>query len=141
MKHSLKKEKGSLPFSYIDAFFILLVGLIISFGIYFVTEQNKEKDVGLYRVEMNAYVDKALTESIPETGEKIYENGKEVGEVLFVEKKESENTILVKVVSRWKGKVPDQGEVKTVETPGRICPMWVYFVEPMENSVKGGDFS
>ena len=45
-----RKQKTNVSFSYIDIFFLLLAGLVLSFGIGFLAEVHRENRVESYYV-------------------------------------------------------------------------------------------
>ncbi len=135
-----KKEIQTLPFSYIDIFFILLAGLVLSFGIYFATEKRQENKEELYRIEMTSSIEEGMEEIVPEAGERIFENKEAVGEILSVEKEKTENDLSIRVVCLWKGKDVQVGQEKVIETLSCICTMQIDSVERAEDSMEGRYF-
>jgi len=76
------KENLSLTFSYLDVFFILLAGCIISFGIYLFTEDPAAATQQEYYVEAKAFYKEALLDALPREGDVLYDGeGDPIGEI------------------------------------------------------------
>ena len=85
MRQNKQREKMKISFSYLDAFFLLLAGLVLSFGIYFATEQRKSGiETGCQMTVLVSY-EKDLQQWIPEEGEVLWgEQGDVIGQVTAV---------------------------------------------------------
>ncbi len=79
-------EKKSVSLSYIDLFFLLLAGLILSLGIYAMSESRAQSQENpQYRVELSAIVPTEFSDWIPREGEEIYNRaGEKIGQVQFL---------------------------------------------------------
>ncbi len=85
MRIKKRKEGWKIPFSYLDAFLLLLAGLVLSFGIYLATEQLKvPKEQGCEMTVLVRY-EQALQEWIPKEGASLLdEKGIVIGEIMAV---------------------------------------------------------
>lgn len=130
MKHSDNKQIGVFSFSYIDIFFLLLAGLILSVGIGFLAEAHRSNQSESYQVFLTAPVEPALEHAIPMAGDAIYgEDGEPCGRVLMVSTEESGNKQVLRIKCRLDGEKPLVGETLTIETPDCVRTMQVYSVE------------
>lgn len=124
MNSSEKKQGAS--FSYIDIFFLLFAGLVLSVGIGFLVEVHRENRVETYRIRVSATVEEALQHAVPEAGDVLFDaEGEACGKVLSVETEATANELILKMRCRWEGEKPTVGEQITVETPGSIRLMQV----------------
>lgn len=113
-----KQERNALRFSYLDVFFLLLAGFILSIGIYFFSrgDQNGEV-VPTYRVEATAHYDGRVYEAIPSAGETLFdENGVRIGEILKAETYQAEGKTQVLLEFRLRGKAPKPDGAVRIET-------------------------
>ncbi len=133
MERSEKKRKTYFSFSYIDFFFLLLAGLILSFGIGFLAEVHRENLVESYYVYLSATVEDELSHAIPSVGDTVFgTDGKSIGKVLSVELQEEGNGLLLSVKCRLNTEAPAEGERIMLETSGSIRSMQVNYVERTE---------
>ncbi|MBE6713013.1 MAG: hypothetical protein E7580_05790 [Ruminococcaceae bacterium] len=132
------EKKQSYSFSYMDIFFLLLAGLILSFGIGFLIETHRESMGEKYLVDLSASVGEELKHAVPAKGDVLFdEDGRTCGKVLSVETVEKGNRLILKLHCRLEGENPKTGETITVETVGSIRQMQVDAVIP-ENAEKKG---
>ncbi len=132
----MKKESAEHSFTYIDVFFLLLAGLILSFGAYLFTEHRAQQRKEPIEISLSAYVEKELWEAIPEAGEPIYnENGEIYGTVLSVEREETGGALLLRLTCKMEGVTPQMGEEMRIETPWSIRSMWVYEISEGKENV------
>lgn len=133
MERSQKKRKTHFSFSYIDIFFLLLAGLILSFGIGSLAEIHRENKVESYYVYLSASVEEEFSHAIPAGGDAVFgTDGKSIGKVLSAELQEEGNGLLLTVKCRFNTEAPAEGERIVLETPGSIRSMQVNFVERVE---------
>ena len=133
MERLTKKEKAHFSFSYIDIFFLLLAGLILSFGIGFLAEVHRENLVESYYVYLSATVEDEFSHAIPNDGDTVFGvDGESIGKVLSVELQEEEKGLLLTVKCRLNTEPPAEGERIVLETPGSIRSMQVDYVERTE---------
>ncbi len=117
MRIKKRKDWGKVPFSYLDAFFLLLAGLVLSFGIYLATE--KTKIPGEQGCEMTVLVryEQALQEWIPKEGAALLdEKGAVIGEVLAVRTLVDGETKTVELDCDMKQSLWQEGDAFSVET-------------------------
>lgn len=119
------KDTSPLPFSFIDVFLLLLAGLVVSFGIYFLAEEKKEDPKIRYQVELSCTVKSELSHALPAPGESLYgEDGEKTGEVLFVETEEDGGgKILLRVRCSMEGPGPRVGDEILLETQSCVRNM------------------
>lgn len=80
------RENQSLSFSYLDVFFILLAGCILSFGIYLFSENRTVAPAQEYSVEAKAVYREALLDALPQEGDVLYDGeGNEIGRIRSAE--------------------------------------------------------
>ena len=133
MKHSENKWTSVLSFSYIDMFFLLLAGLILSFGIGYLSEAHRSNQSESYQVYLNAPIEEELKHAIPMAGDVVFgENGEPCGRVLMVTTEETGNQLNLKIKCRLDGEKPMVGAEILVETPDCVRKMQVYSVESAE---------
>lgn len=136
MNHSEKKQ--SFSFSYIDIFFLLLAGLILSVGIGFLVETHRENLGETYLVECSATLNEEMRSALPKKGEVLYnEEGQPCGKVLSVETEEKGKGLLLKLQCRLEGARPEIGSSITVETPSCIRSMQVDAVQAEHETQEG----
>lgn len=132
-----KKQQSVFSFSYIDIFFLLLVGLILSVGIGFLAEVHRENMGRSHYV----YVSQTVEETeypMPVAGDVLFgKDGLQIGRVLTVETEETEGRTLLKLKCRLEGEKPSVGEIITIETFGSIRTMQVDSVESAKNDKEG----
>ena len=127
---NLSEKKQGTSFSYIDIFFLLFAGLILSVGIGFLVEVHRENRVEIYQIHVSSVVEEALQHAVPEVGDVLFDSdGEACGKVLSVKTETTANQLILKMRCRWEGVKPEVGEKITVETPGSIRPMQVDAVE------------
>ena len=132
------EKKLNLSFSYIDIFFLLLAGLVLSVGIGFLVETHRENLGETYLVDCSATVGEELRNALPQKGDVLYdEEGQPCGKVLSVETEEKGKNLLLEIRCRLEGEKPEVGEDITVETPSCIRTMQVDGVQP-ENGTQEG---
>lgn len=130
MKHSENRRTNALSFSYIDIFFLLLAGLILSFGIGFFAEMRQETRSESYQVYLTVPMEEVLKNVVPMAGDVLYgEDGETCGRVLTVSVEEVANKRNLKIKCRLKGKRPNVGDELMIETPDCVRKMQVYLVE------------
>lgn len=130
MKHSDNKQTGVFSFSYIDIFFLLLAGLILSVGIGFLAEAHRSNQSESYQVYLTSPVESALKHAIPMAGDVVYgEDGEPYGRVLTVSTEDVGNKQILRIKCRLDGERPLVGEELIVETPNCVRKMQVYSVE------------
>lgn len=116
-----KKESVSYAFSYLDVFFLLLAGFVLSLLIYFSSDQAKQKNV-LYEcvVEVTSVYRSELLHAIPQEGEILFDENKNViGQVLEVQvldQNEMSGKTELRLLCLTKGVSVEIGEVFFVET-------------------------
>ena len=127
----LKKEGAPIHFSYLDIFFLLLLGLFLSLAVYFGSVAAENAKLSEYEVKLSAYVKAPLTEIVPKKGESLYgANGEIVGEILSVEKEAFHQRTLIRLTCRVNLKEsPVQGDAMQIETRDCTLKMNVYSVE------------
>lgn len=114
-----KQLRQPLNFSYLDVFFLLLAGFVLSLAIYFAGREAKasSQSNAVYRVEATARYDSRVYESIPVAGEILFdENGKRIGEILKSETYQAEGETQVLLECRIQGKAPALEESIRIET-------------------------
>ena len=125
----MKREKKEvhLRFSYLDVFFLLLAGCLLSIGIYFFAEDSERVTVKReYRVEASAYYREELYSALPVIGESLYdENGERIGSVLAcsVENGNAYISFSLEVTP------PDEGETMMMETAKAVKKVKIVNVE------------
>ena len=123
----------NFSFSYIDFFFLLLAGLILSFGIGFLVETHRENLVDSYNVYLYATVEEEFSYEIPAAGDTVFDtSGKDIGKVLTVETWEDGDYLLLNVKCRMNMEVPEKNQEILLETPGSIRRMCVISFEKTE---------
>ncbi len=133
MEHSEKKQAAYFSFSYIDIFFLLLAGLILSFGIGFLVEIHRENLVESHYVYLSATVEEEFSHAIPAVGDTVFgTDGKNIGKVLSVETREEGKGLFLKMKCRLNMETPSEGEEILLETPGSMRLMRVDFAEKTE---------
>ena len=133
MKLTKQKMQSFFSFSYIDFFFLLLAGLILSLGIGFLAEVHMENRSHNYQVYLSATVEEPFLHAIPEAGDLVFgEKGACIGKVLAVETKKKEDHLILTVKCRLEGDEPLVGEEMLLETPGSIRMMRIDSAEPEE---------
>ena len=133
MKHSENKWTSVFSFSYIDIFFLLLAGLILSFGIGYLAEAQRSNQSESYQVYLTAPVEEALKHAIPMAGDVVFgEDGEPCGRVLTVTTEEMGNKQNLKIKCRLDGEKPMVGAEILMETPDCVRKMQVYSVESAE---------
>ena len=133
MEQMKKKEAKNFSFSYLDIFFLLLAGLILSFGIAFLVEAHRENLVDSYNVYLSATVEESFSQAIPTAGDTVFDTeGKEIGRVLSADTREDRDGLLLTVKCRIKMESPERGEEILLETPGSIRYMRVVSFEKTE---------
>ena len=133
MERFKKKRKTNVSFSYIDIFFLLLAGLVLSFGIGFLAEVHRENRVESYYVYLSAAVEKEFSHAVPASGDTVFgTDGESIGKVLSAETRETENGLHLTVKCRLTAKAPEEGEEIVLETSGCIRSMQVDRVERTE---------
>ena len=117
MKKSSKLD-SSRSFTYLDAFLLLLVGLLISLGIDWMTEENRqEKERPVYQVEVSACYRSEIQHVLPQKGEVLFnERGEPSGEVLKVEHYEEGGKKMILLTFQTKEHPGQKGNMITVET-------------------------
>lgn len=131
-----KQLRQPLSVSYLDVFFLLLAGFVLSLGIYFVGREAKasSQSAAVYRVEVTARYDSRVYESIPAEGELLFdENGKRIGEILKSETYQAEGKTQVLLECRMQGKVPALEENIRIETAKSLNVAKVLSVSEEEN--------
>ena len=83
-------------FSYLDAILLLVVGLILSVGIYIYTEERqKEMNRDFYLLQVELFYEDELISYIPQEKDTLYNGeGEEVGEVISILSSEEGHVIL-----------------------------------------------
>lgn len=133
-----EKKQSFFSFSYIDIFFLLLAGLVLSFAIAFLTELHRENRVEYHQVYLSAEVSEAFSHAIPSAGDAVFgEDGETVGKVLSVETEDSNGKLRLKLKCRLKLEEPTVGEEMKLETPGSIRTMRIDSVEKTNPNRKG----
>ncbi len=133
-----RKQSGSFSFSYIDIFFLLLAGLILSFGIGSLAEVHRESRVDHYHVYLSATVEEAFAHAIPEVGDTVFgPDGQSIGKVLSVETQEQDGKQHLKLKCRLKTETPLVGDEILLETPGSIRTMRIDGAEKATTQKKG----
>ena len=98
MKHSENRRTNAFSFSYIDIFFLLLAGLILSFGIGFFAEMRQETRSESYQVYLTVPMEEVLKNVVPMAGDVLYgEDGETCGRVLTVSVEEVAKIIGISV--------------------------------------------
>ena len=115
-------EKQSLTFSYLDVFFILLAGFIISFGIYLFTEDAGAVPEKAYRVEARAFYREALLDTVPQEGDVLYDGeGNRIGEILSADVLfPGARSEVFLAFTLW-GDAPEIGDTFAVETASALA--------------------
>ena len=134
MKRRRNKEKLGFTFSFLDIFFLVLLGLVFSVVLYFILETpdflGEEKE---HRVEVSAYLDSALAPALPMTGDVLYDQeGREIGEIRFMEAQIRGNSVFCKMECIVRGSDFAEGEKMHVETKTFVSDMWIYSAEEIE---------
>lgn len=133
MERNKKKQTAGLSFSYIDIFFLLLAGLVLSFGIATLSEIHRDSRVESYYVYLSARVEEELSHAVPAAGDTVFgTDGEVIGKVLSAESSEEENGLYLTVKCRIQGEEPAQGGEMMLETPGSIRRMHVDLAEKAE---------
>ncbi|MBR3836894.1 MAG: hypothetical protein IKJ74_02000 [Clostridia bacterium] len=129
------KEKQSLTFSYLDVFFILLAGCIISFGIYLFTEDTAAAPAKEYCVEAKAFYREALIDTLPREGEALYDGaGNQIGEILSAEVLFPGARSEAYLTFTLRGDPPAVGESFAVETATALAEAEILNVTESERS-------
>lgn len=112
-----KQERHAFSFSYLDVFFLILAGFVLSLGINFANQKDAAVSASTYRIEVSASYDSRVYESAPAEGEALFdENGARIGEVLKTEFYQSEGEDLVLLTCRIQGEMPEPDETIRIET-------------------------
>lgn len=128
-----RKQKTNVSFSYIDIFFLLLAGLVLSFGIGFLAEVHRDNRVESYYVYLSAAVEEEFSHAVPASGDTVFgTDGESIGKVLSAETRETENGLHLTVKCRLTTKAPEKGEEIVLETFGCVRSMQVDRVERTE---------
>lgn len=127
----MKKKRGfGFTFSYLDLFFLLFAGLILSYGIGSLVEMRRNARAESYQVYLTAPVGQHLEHALPVEGDVIFgEDGEPCGRVLMVNREKTEQEDVLTLKCRLDGEKPAVGDTLTVETPGCIRSMQVSAVE------------
>ena len=96
----MKKRRKINPFfgfSYLDAVLFLVIGLILSVGIYLYSEEKqKEMNRDFYLVQVELFYEEELLPYVPQKGEALFDGeGREIGTVESVLPTEEEGHVLV----------------------------------------------
>lgn len=133
MEQLNKKRAMHFSFSYIDIFFVLLAGLILSFGIGFLVEIHRENLVESYYVYLSAEVEEEFFHAIPVAGDTVFDaDGSARGKVLTVETREDGDSMYLTVKCRISEESLVLGEEILLETPGSMRLMRVDSLEKTE---------
>ena len=129
------KMKRNFGFSYLDAFFLLIAGLIVSLGIYAFSEiQQREAQTVYYQVEMSAVLEDYQRLACPREGDVLFdESGNAIGTLLSVSFPEEDRPETVLVCS-LKGICPEAGSDFRAEFVSCILYLNVKSVQAVENS-------
>jgi len=129
------KTKRSFGFSYLDAFFLLLAGLILSLGIYFFAEyKQKEAQILEYRVELSAVLEDYQYLCCPKEGDSLFdESGNVIGTLLFVSLPQEDRPETVLICS-LRGIAPEAEKIFRAEFASCILHMNVTSVQVIDNS-------
>ena len=112
-----KQERHAFSFSYLDVFFLILAGFVLSLGINFANQKDAAVSASTYRIEVSASYDGRVYEVAPVEGETLFdENGARIGEVLKTEFYRSEGEDLVLLTCRIQGEKPKPDETIRIET-------------------------
>lgn len=135
MKQNSKKETVGFSFSYLDVFFLLIFGLVLSVLLYlFLDAPGVWKKENTYQLEVSAYVEQEISHSIPEETEILFDKeGNKIGKILSAETEELGNRVFCKICCRVTGSNFEKGEKFTLETKNFIHDMWIYSVVAQEN--------
>lgn len=130
MKQNLKRENSAFSFSYLDVFFLLILGLVLSVVLYFVLETpalwGGEES---FHVGASAYLDRAVFDSIPAPAEMLLDGeGKEIGKILSVQKEIRGDRVFCKMTLEMKGADFKVGQKIRVETRNFVSDFWIYSV-------------
>ncbi|MBR2616125.1 MAG: hypothetical protein IKC69_05550 [Clostridia bacterium] len=133
MKRREKKEAVTVRFSYLDVFFLLLAGCVLSLGIYFFAEDSEAKEnISHYCVEARAEYREELYSVIPIAEETVYDSeGRPIGTVASCTVSGSEVWIELELA----GVKPNEGETMTLETARAVKEVEIIRVTKTE---KGG---
>jgi len=133
-----EKKSSRFSFMYIDIFFLLVAGFILSLGIGFLAETHYENRSRTYQVHLSAVVEETFAHAIPAAGDPVFgENGESVGKVLAVVTEEAQGHLILKMKCRLEGEEPLPGEEFLLETPGSIRRMRIDSAEPEFSKKKG----
>lgn len=112
-----KQERHAFSFSYLDVFFLILAGFVLSLGINFANQKDAAAAASTYRIEVSASYDSRVYVAAPAEGEALFdENGMCIGEVLKTEFYRSEGEDLVLLTCRIQGEKPKPDETIRIET-------------------------
>ncbi len=139
MKHLDKKTPVTFSFSYIDIFFLLLAGLILSFGIGFLAEVHRVNHNEEYQAYLSATVDEPFAHALPQAGDTVFgENGDPIGKVLSVQTEDrSGGRVFLQIKCRLEGEKPLVGDRILLETIGSVRTMRVDLVEELNTEKEG----
>ncbi|MBQ3076053.1 MAG: hypothetical protein IJC26_08285 [Clostridia bacterium] len=138
MKRIEKQQATLFSFSYIDIFFLLLAGLILSVVIGFFAEYHQNNRVESYQVSLSSQMDETLRHAVPVAGDPVFgEDGEPYGRVIAVTIEELGVRQFLKIKCRLDGEKPMVGEELVIETPGSIRRMQVYSVESADSEKEG----
>ncbi len=116
-----KKESAAYSFSYLDVFFLLLAGFVLSILIYFASDQaRKIRQIPDCVVEVTASYRDEIMHAVPEEGELLFdEKANVIGQVLEVEifdQVEIKGETKVRLLCLTKGISVQEGEPFSLET-------------------------
>lgn len=136
-----KQESAGIGFSYLDVFFLILAGLILSLWVYIATSEGDAAIQGSSRVELTASYEAALIHALPQEGQDLFdEKGNRIGRVESVLQYEAENQTvgsaqiyLICTVDRTDLK---EGDLFPVETAFSVKIGKIVHVEILERGEK-----
>ncbi len=137
MREKRKQESHRVSFSYLDVFFLLLAGLILSCFVYLATVSRSGDDAKVYRVDLVASYESALAHAIPQEGQALFDRkGEKIGSIesVGVYEAEGENGIETELFFVCYIAQNDliEGEEFTLETMDCIWETKIVFVKPEE---------
>lgn len=128
MKKNEKREQKN-RFSYLDIFFLLFLGLILSVILFLFLEAGEQKKEEFYQVELSSSVSAELEEVIPQEGESLLDDeGEELGRILSVKTEKTGEKMSLKIICLISGDPPRKGDTIHLETKNFISDMKVLSV-------------
>ena len=128
MNRNEKRESKS-RFSYLDIFFLLFLGLVLSVLLFLFLEAGEQKKEEFYQVSLSSVISAELKEFVPKEGEALLaDKGEELGRILSVETKTKGEKMSLEIICLVEGERPRKGDVMHLETKNFVSDMKILSV-------------